>query len=68
MEPGFAQGIEQGAIERETKAILRTLTKRFQSVPRSLEAYVHAVTDLERLEHLADFALEWRQWVNLPRR
>ena len=65
IELGIAQGIEQGiekgiekGIARETKYILRTLNNRFQSVPKSLEDQVRAITDLERLEHLADFAFE----------
>jgi len=52
------RGREQGAIKREAKAILRTLTKRFKAVPKPLEGQVHAIADLERLEQLADFAYD----------
>ena len=62
MEKGIKQGIEKGmekgAIEREAKAILRTLTKRFKAVPAPLEEQVRAIADLERLEKLADFAYD----------
>ena len=58
MKKGIEQGREQGEIERETKAILRTLTKRFKAVPEPLEEQVRAIADLERLEQLADFAFE----------
>ena len=58
MEQGMAKGMAKGAIEREAKAILRTLSKRFKVVPVSLEKQVRAIADLERLEKLADFAYD----------
>ena len=58
MEKGMEKGKAEGEITRETKAILRTLTKRFHSVPQSLEKQIHAIADLERLEQLADFAFD----------
>ena len=55
---GHAKGRAEEAFEREAKAVIRTLTKRFQSVPQSLEERIHAITDLQRLEKLADFAFD----------
>ena len=52
------KGHAEGAIEREAKAVLRTLTKRFQSVPRPIEERILAIADLERLEKLAEFAYD----------
>jgi len=56
--PAIAFTEVAGAIKRETKAILHTLTKRFKTVPLSLEKIVRGITDLERLEQLADDAFD----------
>jgi len=58
IKQGLEKGMEKGAIEREAKAIIRTLTKRFKTVPAPLEEQVRAIADLERLEKLADFAYD----------
>ena len=49
----------RGAERRgRAETLLRILTKRFSSVPESLRARIHTVTDLEHLEKLVDFALD----------
>jgi hypothetical protein len=58
MEKGMAEGKAEGKAEAKAEAVLLILTKRFQSVPKSLETQLRAVTDLERLEQLADFAFD----------
>ena len=44
--------------EERAKTLLQILTKRFQSVPESLESRIFAITDLAKLEELTDFALD----------
>jgi predicted transposase/invertase (TIGR01784 family) len=55
---GEAIGIEKGEVKRESKAILRTLNKRFQQIPPQIENKLLTITDLEQLEKLADFAYD----------
>lgn len=50
------QGMEQGVIQGEAKTIVRFLTIRFQSVPKSIEEKVLAITNVDRLDKLADKA------------
>ena len=54
--------VEKGRLEGEAKgearAILRTLTRRFQKIPASLKERILAITDLDRLEYLADLAFD----------
>lgn len=57
-QEGRVEGRMEGEIEREAKAVLRILTRRFRAVPKLLETRIFAITDLERLEKLADFAFE----------
>ena len=45
------------------ESILRTLTKRFQAIPKPLEERILAITDLECLGKLADFALDCQSLV-----
>ncbi|MDR1382724.1 MAG: DUF4351 domain-containing protein, partial [Planctomycetaceae bacterium] len=52
------EGFEQGEVKRESKAILRTLNKRFKQVPKKIEKRLFAITNLEKLENLADFAYD----------
>jgi len=48
----------EGLAEGKAESILLTLTKRFKTVPKPLEEQVLAITDLARLEKLADFAFD----------
>ncbi|MDR1385959.1 MAG: DUF4351 domain-containing protein, partial [Planctomycetaceae bacterium] len=57
-EQGIEQGFEQGEVKRESKAILRTLNKRFKQVPKKIEKRLFSITNLEKLENLADFAYD----------
>ncbi len=50
--------IEKGELKREAKAVLLTLTKRFKTIPKTLEEQILAITDLAKLEKLADFAYD----------
>ena len=52
------EGRVEGRVEGESRAILRTLTRRFRRVPKQLEVRIRAVSDLARLEKLADFAFD----------
>ena len=58
MEKGMEKGMELGISQGEAKAILRTLTRRFHSIPKSLREGIFAITNLKRLEELADFAFD----------
>ena len=55
---GIAEGKAKGIAEGKAEMLLFILTKRFRVVPESLETRVFAITDLSRLEKLADFALD----------
>ena len=55
---GEAKGKTEGKAEGEAKGIIRTLTKRFESVPAEFEEKLRAITDLVRLDELADFAFD----------
>ena len=55
---GEAKGKAEGKVQGKAEALLRILTKRFRSVPKSLEKRILAITDLERLDQLADFAFD----------
>ena len=52
------EGLTEGKAEAKAESILLTLTKRFKTVPKPLEEQVLAITDLARLEKLADFAFD----------
>ena len=55
---GRAEGRIEGYAEGKAEAILRILTRRFRMVPESLEARIFAITDLECLGKLLDFAFD----------
>ena len=61
-EKGEAIGIEKGEVigeaKGEAKAILRTLTRRFNTVSNTLENKLFVMTNLDELERLADFAYD----------
>jgi hypothetical protein len=50
--------IDKGMEKERAAAILRTLAKRFQTVPKLLEERILAVSDLEHPGKLADFAFD----------
>ncbi|MCL2118792.1 MAG: DUF4351 domain-containing protein [Planctomycetaceae bacterium] len=54
MRAAQRKGHAKGIVE----SVFRTLTKRFQSISKSLEEQIHAITELECLEKLADFAYD----------
>ena len=58
MEYATRKGRAEGHTVGTIAAIFRTLTKRFRAIPESLETRIFAITDLERLEKLADFAYD----------
>ena len=55
---GEVIGCEKGEVMREAKSIIRTLTKRFQTVSPTTNEMVFAISDLDELERLADFAYD----------
>jgi predicted transposase YdaD len=63
---GKAVGIAEGEARGETKGeakgkiemILKILTKRFQTVPSQIQDNILQMTDLEKLDELADFVLD----------
>ena len=56
---GKAEGLVEGEAKGEVRAIIRTLTKRFnQQPPKALEEKLLAMTDLEQLDKLAEFAFD----------
>ena len=48
----------EGEAKGEAKSILRTLTKRFQTVSPTITEKIHGLTDLAEIERLADFAYD----------
>ena len=52
------RGRKEGRIEGKIESILRTLTKRFHVVSWAIKDRIFTITDLERLEELADFAFD----------
>ena len=55
---GIVIGKAEGKAEGEAKSIIRTLTKRFQTVSPTITEKVHGLTDLAEIERLADFAYD----------
>jgi len=55
---GEAKGKAEGEAIGEAKSIIRTLTKRFQTVSPTITEKVHGLTDLAEIERLADFAYD----------
>ena len=56
---GLEAAKEEGEAKGEVRAIIRTLTKRFkQQPPKALEEKLLAMTDLEQLNKLAEFAFD----------
>ena len=54
----YNTSIKHAKKERDVKAILRILTKRFKSVPEQIKEQIQGIPDLEQLEQLADLALD----------
>ena len=48
----------EGEAKGEAKSIIRTLTKRFQTISPTITEKVHGLTDLVEIERLADFAYD----------
>ncbi len=57
-EEGKEEGRAEGRVVAKAEATIQTLTKRFKTVPQSLEEQIAAMTDLAKLERLADFAYD----------
>jgi flagellar biosynthesis/type III secretory pathway protein FliH len=58
LEAAKEEGFTEGKTEGEVKSIIRTLTKRFQIVSPSTNKTILAMTDLDVIERLADFAYD----------
>jgi predicted transposase/invertase (TIGR01784 family) len=58
LEAAKEEGKAEGKIEGEAKSIIRTLTKRFQTISPVTTEKVLELTDLAEIEHLADFAYD----------
>jgi predicted transposase/invertase (TIGR01784 family) len=55
---GRAEGLAEGEAKGKKNGILRTLTKRFNTVPAAMAADVNALTDVAEIEKLADLAFD----------
>jgi hypothetical protein len=53
-----ARGKAEGEARGEAKIILRTLTRRLGHVPESVREQLYEIQDIERLDQLADVALD----------
>ncbi len=61
-EQGLRRGLEQGRLEESQRLLLRQARQRFGSVDAAGESALRAITDLERLERLADAVLTAQTW------
>jgi hypothetical protein len=52
------QLIEEGRVEGKAESIILILTKRFGSPSQKIKDRVLAITDLEQIDKLADFAFD----------
>jgi hypothetical protein len=57
IEQGLAQGLERGRVEKSHAYIVRTLARRFGTVPAALQERLAQVTEQDRLDALFDAAL-----------
>jgi flagellar biosynthesis/type III secretory pathway protein FliH len=57
IEQGLAQGLERGRVEKSHAYIVRTLARRFGTVPAPLQERLEQVTEQDRLDALFDAAL-----------
>lgn len=62
IEEGRSKGIEEGREEGIVTFIVRTLEKRFSSVPDKLKTQIASVRSFERLEELAERAVKCRDF------
>jgi predicted transposase/invertase (TIGR01784 family) len=58
MDASKAEGIVEGEAKGEARTIVRQLTKRFGSVPSSIEENLYGITDLDKLDRLADSVID----------
>ena len=57
IEQGIEQGIEEGMILGERRTLLKLLTLRFGPLPTAVQAKVAAISDLDKLDALAELVL-----------
>jgi hypothetical protein len=57
---GKAEGIAVGEVKGEVRTIMRQLGKRFGSVPSSIEEKLYGITDIAKLDRLADSVIDCR--------
>ncbi|AMV27164.1 hypothetical protein VT84_22370 [Gemmata sp. SH-PL17] len=65
-EQGLEQGLEQGRLRASRELLLRQGTKKFGSPSVASAAILNGITDLGRLERLADQILDatgWDEWL-----
>ena len=58
IEQGIELGLTQGEAKGKVELILLILTKHFKTVPQLVQDRLLALTDLQELNQLADFALD----------
>ncbi|MGO9597036.1 MAG: Rpn family recombination-promoting nuclease/putative transposase [Isosphaeraceae bacterium] len=62
---GLAEGRTQGRAEEARRILKRQASRRFGKSSPELDAAIDAITDLERLEQLADRVLDVSSWQEL---
>ncbi|GHS93821.1 hypothetical protein FACS1894107_12690 [Planctomycetales bacterium] len=58
LETAVIEGEAKGIVKGEVKGILRTLAKRFTTIPATLQEKVSALTDMAAIDRLADLAFD----------
>ena len=57
-EGGLAEGVAKGRAEGRAGTIIRFLSRRFRTVPKSVQSKISSITDIDRLDELTDQAAE----------
>ena len=55
---GIVEGKAEGLSEGEARTIVRQLTKRFGGVPSSVEEKLYSISDIDKLDRLADSVID----------
>jgi hypothetical protein len=65
LRKGYEQGLHRGRAEEARRFLLRAGRKKFGEPGISLEAAIRYITDLDRLERLADGVDDASSWQDL---
>jgi predicted transposase YdaD len=66
LREGKAEGKAEGKVEEAQRILLRLGRKRFGQAKAGIRAKIETITDLDRLERLADRVLDarsWNEWI-----